>query len=107
MISNKLIQYLESNKLITNIQCEFRKNRSTTHHLIRLDTYIKQEMADGKATEGVFFDLEKSYDSTWRYGILRDMKQLGLRGRMPRYIAEFLRERKFRVVINDAESEWK
>ena len=28
----------------------------------------------------VFFDLEKAYDTTWRYGILKDIHKLGLRG---------------------------
>jgi hypothetical protein len=28
----------------------------------------------------VFFDLEKAYDTTWKYGILRDLHDMGLRG---------------------------
>ena len=28
----------------------------------------------------VFFDLEKAYHTTWRYGILQDLHILGLRG---------------------------
>ena len=41
----------------------------------------------------VFFDFEKAYDRTWRYGIVRDMHNVGLRGRLPLYIAEFLKHR--------------
>ena len=26
-----------------------------------------------------FFDMEKAYDKTWRYGIMRDMNEAGLR----------------------------
>ena len=104
MINNRLIQYLEAKKTITNIQCGFRKHRSTIGQLIRLDTYIKQGVVVNKATVEVFVDLENAYDSTWRYGIIRDMQQLDLRGRLPKYIAEFMREIKFKVAVNWAES---
>ena len=40
--------------------------------------------------EHVFVDLEKAYDTTWRYGILKDMHKLGLRGRLPTFIENFL-----------------
>ena len=58
MVNGRLVQYLENNKLLTNIQCGFRANRSTLDHLIRLDTFIKQSMADGK--------LRVAYSSTLR-----------------------------------------
>ena len=32
----------------------------------------------------VFFDLEKTYDTTWKYGIMRD-----LNGRLPHFIDNF------------------
>ena len=29
----------------------------------------------------VFFDLEKAYDTTWKYGIMNDLHEIGLKGR--------------------------
>ena len=100
MINARLVQYLEYNKLLCAVQCGFRANHSTIDHLTRLDTYIRQAMADGKYTIGVFFDLEKAYDTTWRFGILRDMYRLGLRGRLPKYIKGFMKERRFQVTVD-------
>lgn len=100
LINNRLVSYLEHHKLLTNVQCGFRKTRSTIDHLIRLDTYIKKAFTSSLTTVGVFFDLEKAYDTTWRYGIMRDMYNMGLRGRLPIFIQEFLKNRKFRVNIN-------
>ena len=34
----------------------------------------------------VFFDLEKAYDTTWRHGIMRDLHDLGIRGRLATFI---------------------
>ena len=53
----------------------------------------------------VFFDLEKAYDRTWRYGIVRDMHNVGRRGRLPLYIAEFLKHRTRSVRIGNHLSE--
>ena len=53
----------------------------------------------------VFFDLEKAYDTTWKYGILRDLHDAGLRGRLPVFISNFLNERYFRVRIGSCLSD--
>ena len=66
-------------------------------HLTRLDTYIKQGFAKNELTVGVFFDLKKAYDTTWRYGILKDMHDMGLRGKLPQDVKQFLTSRSFQV----------
>ena len=76
------------------MQTGFRKRRGTIDHLIRLETFIRKQHLTA-----VFFDLEKAYDTTWKYGILRDLHNLGLRGRLPMFIKNFLFERTFRVRV--------
>ena len=49
----------------------------------------------------IFFDLEKAFDTTWKYGILRDLHTAGLRGHLPIYIQNFLTDRYFRVRIGN------
>ena len=41
MINERLVWYLESQNIITNFQCGFRKGRSTTDHLVRLESFIR------------------------------------------------------------------
>jgi hypothetical protein len=48
---------------------------------------------------GVFFDLEKAYDMTWKHGILKDLSKLGLRGNLPIFIDKFLTDRAFNVRV--------
>ena len=48
---------------------------------------------------GLFFDLEKAYETTWQYGIIRDLHRIGLRGRLPVFVSEYLRDRRIRVRI--------
>ena len=50
------------------MQCGFRKQRSTTDHLVRLESFVREAFAQRQHAVGVFFDLEKAYESTWKFG---------------------------------------
>ncbi|WP_135568158.1 reverse transcriptase domain-containing protein, partial [Solemya elarraichensis gill symbiont] len=104
MINDRLVWVLESQNLLSNIQCGFRKGRTTIDHLLRLDHYIKNAFRERKRVVTVFFDLEKAYDTTWRHGILSDIYDLGFRGHLPIFIANFLQDRSFQVRIGSTYS---
>ena len=76
-------------------------------HLIRFETFIRKASIKKEHLKAVFFDLEKAYDTTWKYGIVKDLKNLGLEGRMPIFIQNFLQDRRFRVRMGDFFSEEK
>ena len=71
LINKRLVLYLESNNLITKLQSGFRAERSTNE--TRLKTFIRDAFIKREHVVAVFFDLEKAYDTTWRYGILKDL----------------------------------
>ena len=70
--------FLESNNHISRFQSGFRSDRSTTDNLVRLETFIRDAFIKKEHVVAVFFYLEKAYDTTWRYGILKDIHKLGL-----------------------------
>jgi len=92
MINSHLVWYLERNKLISPMQCGFRKQRSTTGHPVRLEFIVREDFAQRQHAVGVFFDLEKAYESTWKFGIMRDLHNTGLHGRLPLFIESFLKK---------------
>ena len=51
----------------------------------------------------VFFDLEKAYDTTWKYGIMKDLHDMDLP--LPLFIQNFLSEGKFRVRVGTSLSQ--
>jgi len=59
MVNNRLVRFLERNKLITPFQCVFHKQRSTTDHLVRLESFIR---------EALLFNgnMPLPYFSTWK-----------------------------------------
>ena len=54
----------------------------------------------------IFFDLEKAYDTTWKYGIMKDLYGINLRGRLHLFIHNFLYERKLRVRVGTSYSDF-
>ena len=79
------------------VQSGFRKQRSTTDQLVRLETFVREAFVNKQHTVAIFFDLEKAYDTTWKYGIMKDLFDTGLRGRLPIFIGNFLKDRQFQV----------
>ena len=86
MINNRLVWYLEKNKIITKMQSGFRKRRSTTDQLVHLETFVREAFIQKQHAVAVFFDLEKAYDTTWKHGIMQDLFNAGLRGSLPLFI---------------------
>ncbi|MES9951106.1 MAG: reverse transcriptase domain-containing protein [Candidatus Thiodiazotropha sp.] len=105
MINTRLVWYLESNDLITDFQSGFRSERSTNDNLVRLETYIRDAFIRREHVVAIFFDLEKAYDTTWRYGILKDLHELGLKGRLPSFIQSFLHDRTIQVRVGSTLSD--
>ena len=99
MINEILVWYLEKNNIITEFQSGFRHQRSTNDHLVRLETFIREAFIKKEHLVAVFFDLEKAYDTTWKYGIMNDLQEIGLKGRLPIFVQNFLSNREFKVRV--------
>ena len=99
MINTRLNWYIEKHRILDRSQCGFRKHRSTTDHTVGLERYLRDAFAQRQQVVGLFFDLEKAYETTWQYGIIRDLHRIGLRGKLPVFVSEYLRDRRIRVRI--------
>ena len=69
------------------------RDSSTTDHLVRLESFISKAFIQRQHAVAVFFDLEKAYDCTWKYGIMKDLHQAGLPGRLPCFNEGFLKKK--------------
>ena len=85
-------------------QSGFRSDPSTrtTDNLVRLETFIRDAFIIIDYVVAVFFDFEKAYDTTWRYDILKDIHKLGLRGRLPTFIENFLADGTMQVRVGSS-----
>jgi len=69
-----------------------------------LESFVREAFIQKQHVTAIFFDLEKAYDTTWKFGILKDLHDAGLRGRLPLFIAGFLSDRKFQVRVGGSYS---
>ena len=76
-------------------------------HLTNLESYIRKGFIKKEHIITIFFDLEKAYDTTWKFGIIKDRYDLKLRGRLPKFIKNFLTDRTFQVRIRSTLSDLK
>ena len=97
MINDRLVWILELEGHISTFQCGFRRGRSTLDHLVRLESHVRDAFIHKEHAIAIFFDLEKAYDTTWKHGIMRDLFDMGFRGRLPLFISAFLSNRRFRM----------
>ena len=101
MVNRRLVWWLERRNLLSDIQCGFRRGRSTSDHLVRTDNFIQEAFLLRQNVIGVFFDLEKAYDRVWRYKILKTLDEWGFRGNLPIFVKNFLSARVFKVRIGE------
>ena len=73
MVNNTLVWYLERNKIITPTQSSFHKSQSTSDQFVRLESFVREAFIQKQHVTSIFFDLEKAYDTTWKFGILKDL----------------------------------
>lgn len=97
VLNIRLTFVLEVRELLDIHQCGFKKACSTTDHLVRFENTVREAFIHKQHCLAVFFDLEKAYDTTWRFGILKDLAELGIRGRMLNCLKDFLSNRSFHV----------
>ena len=89
MVNDRLVWFLEKNHLIATVQSGFRKQRGTLDHLERFETFIREAFIKKERAIFVFFDLESAYGTTWKYEIMNDLHDFGIRGRLAYFIQHF------------------
>ena len=59
IISNHLLNFIDTNNILYDNQFGFRKNHSTTHAIITLVERVSKALDTGKIVVGVYLDLKK------------------------------------------------
>ena len=101
IVNSRLTTVLKHKKIISPIQTGAEKGKSTLEPLVNIEEHIRHSFRDKKVTIAIFFDIERAYDCTWKYQILKTMENAGINGQLAMFIQNFLNERSFQVKIED------
>ena len=104
IVFNRLISYLDFNKILCNGQYGFRKNHSTFMALIDMYDKISASIDRKEFSIGIFIDLAKAFDVLDHNILLSKLEHYGIRGICLEWFKSYLSNRKQCVVIKDNSS---
>ena len=100
MVNFRLNWYLRKNKTLSPFQFGCQSERSTLDSLSHLENYIRRGFERKQITVAVFFDIQKAYDTTWRYSVIKSLHENGFRGHLPVFIKNFIYGRTFQTRVD-------
>jgi hypothetical protein len=106
IIKEEIVKLLERNHSIGNSQHGFRRNRSCLTNLLTFMEKVAEDLDSGEPVDVVYLDFQKAFDKVPHQRLLAKLNEIGVRGKVLEWIADWLRGRKQRVVINGEASEW-
>ena len=74
-------------------------------NLISFKTFYTEAFIHNQHLVSTFFYLEKAYDTAWTYWIMKDLHRFDLRGRLPDFINNFMKDRYFNLRVGSTFSD--
>ena len=105
VIRKHMIQYLDSNSLLSDKQHGFRSNRSCLTQMLEHFDDIFVGMTNGSDTDSIYLDFAKAFDKVDLDLLLQKLKRYGFEEKLIRWIKSFLTDREQVVVVNGVHSE--
>ena len=105
-IFKHIYNHLRDNSILTAYQSGFTPGDSTINQLTYMYDTFCSALDSGKEVRAVFCDISKAFDRVWHKGLIRKLKTAGITGTLLKWFKSYLDERKQRVVIPGAKSDW-
>ena len=100
VLNNRLLGYLEDERLLTEEQNGFRRKRSCEDHVYSACTLIRNTLISKKETFGVFIDFQIAFDFVDRNVLLYKLLSNGMNGKFYNSIKSILSDTSACVKLN-------
>ena len=104
VIYNRLMNYLNKHKILSDNQFGFRKHHSTEYALTLLYDKLSAAIDNNEFTVGIFIDLSKAFDTVDHQILLDKLLHYGIRGTAFNWFASYLSNRQQFVQFNETSS---
>nr|CAD2172535.1 unnamed protein product [Meloidogyne enterolobii]CAD2172536.1 unnamed protein product [Meloidogyne enterolobii]CAD2175257.1 unnamed protein product [Meloidogyne enterolobii] len=101
ILTKEILNFMINNKLISNYQHGFMPNRCTTTQLIYTMEKWYKSLLEKSNTDVIYIDYKKAFDSVPIDFLLNKLYSYGIRGKIHRWIKNFLKDRTFKVKIGN------
>ena len=105
IVNRRLRWVWEQNNWLSPAQNGFRQFRSTTDHLVQLESNICNAFSNNLHVIAVAMDIEKAYVMIWKKRIITISEEKGITGRVIDYIGNFLKDKSIQVRVNNTLSQ--
>ena len=104
LMYNRLIEYINENKLLYKYQFGFQKGKSTYMAVLALVDKISEALNNGDYVIGVFLDFSKAFDTVNHDILLKKLEKYGIQGAALDWFTNYLSNRLQYVTYNGAKS---
>ena len=104
LMYNRLLKYINENKLSYKYQFGFQKGKSTHMALIALIDKISEALENGDCVIGIFLDFSKAFDTIDHSILLQKLSFYGIQGVILSWFENYLSNRKQYVTYNGIKS---
>ena len=94
LVCRRLVAFLDKCNIIYEFQFGFRKKHSTSLALIEVIDNIYKQLDEQNFVIGVYFDLQKAFDTVDHKILLDKMYRYGIRGNLHSWFKSYLLDRK-------------
>ena len=100
LIYNQFIDYIEQNKILSELQFGFQRNKSTEHAISAIFTNITNALAKKHSSYCIFLDFAKAFDTVNHNILLDKLKFYGVHGKTLDLFDSYLSGRTQVVEVN-------
>jgi hypothetical protein len=105
IINIRIVDFLESNNIISRYQCGFRRSEEGISHVASVLEICKRRELKGRETYLCFFDFEKAYDNVNHAILFEKMEAVGINLKIINVIKNLYGKTKMRIRFNNLKSE--
>ena len=102
IVHSKMTQFLETNNILCQEQCGFRKGRSTVDSIVNLTNAIFNSINNHEACMAVFIDLKKAFDTINHTILISKLEYMGIGGNLLLWVTNYLHDRSQRTLANNS-----
>ena len=106
LIKEDILEHLLKFKLIRESQHGFTPNKSCITNLLEFLEEITANIDEGNPCDIIYMDFQKAFDKVPHARLIKKLEKHGINGKLLKWIEEWLKNRKQRVVLKGQASEW-
>ena len=106
VIRDQMLKFLRETSLLSNRQYGFISGRSTTLQLVKVFDQWTKILEDGGSLDCIYMDFRKAFDTVPYQRMQTKLTRYGIKGKVHRWISDYLFNRKHQVIVNGESSKW-